>query len=99
MNTLNLNNTESINADSIFLVVDTELKDIYDIFATIDDLSNVSGMSLYIKPFPKRRFFYKPLDTKVKEPKNQNRIALYYPPSLATNIHTHTYKKKENGNM
>ena len=52
-------------------------------------------MSLYIKPFPKRRFFYKPLDTKVKEPKNQNRIALYYPPSLATNIHTHTYKKRK----
>ena len=44
MSSLNLNNTENINADSIFLVVGNEFKDIYDIFATIDDLSNVSGI-------------------------------------------------------
>ena len=44
MSILNLNNTENINADSIFLVVGDEFKDIYDIFATIDDLSNVSGI-------------------------------------------------------
>ena len=44
MSSLNLNNTENINADSIFLVVGNEFKNIYDIFATIDDLSNVSGI-------------------------------------------------------
>ena len=44
MSGLNLNNTENINADSIFLVVGNEFKNIYDIFATIDDLSNVSGI-------------------------------------------------------
>ena len=40
---LALNNTESVIADSIFLLVNTELKNIYDIFATIDDLNNVTG--------------------------------------------------------
>ena len=44
MSILNLNNTENKNADNIFLVVGDEFKDIYDIFATIDDLSNVSGI-------------------------------------------------------
>ena len=43
MGTLNLNNTENINADRIFLVADTELKNIYDIFATIDALNSVTG--------------------------------------------------------
>ena len=40
---LSLNNTESVVADSIHLIVGTELKSIYDIFATIDDLDNVTG--------------------------------------------------------
>ena len=40
---LALNNTESVIADSIFLLVNTEIKNIYDIFATIDDLNNVTG--------------------------------------------------------
>ena len=31
---LSLNNTESVIADSIHLIVGTELKNIYDIFAT-----------------------------------------------------------------
>ena len=44
MSGLNLNNTENINADSIFLVVGNEFKNMYDIFATIDDLSNASGI-------------------------------------------------------
>ena len=44
-NGLSLNNTESIVADHIFLLVDTELKNIYDIFATVDDLSNVTGFN------------------------------------------------------
>ena len=44
MSGLNLNNTENINADSIFLVVGDEFKNIYDIFATIDDLNNVTGL-------------------------------------------------------
>ena len=42
-NGLSLNNTESVIADHLFLLVDTELKNIYDIFATIDDLNNVTG--------------------------------------------------------
>ena len=41
---LSLNNTESVIADSIFLLVNTEIKNIYDIFATISDLDNVSGI-------------------------------------------------------
>ena len=44
MSGLNLNNTENINADSIFLVVGDEFKNIYDIFATIDALNNVTGL-------------------------------------------------------
>ena len=40
---LSLNNTESVIADSIHLIVGNELKNIFDIFATIDDLSNVTG--------------------------------------------------------
>ena len=40
---LALNNTESVIADNIFLLVNTELKNIYDIFATIADLNNVTG--------------------------------------------------------
>ena len=40
---LSLNNTESVIADNIFLLVDTELKNIYDIFATIQDLNNITA--------------------------------------------------------
>ena len=40
---LSLNNTESVIADEIHLIVGTELKSIYDIFATIDDFDNVTG--------------------------------------------------------
>ena len=38
---LSLNNTESVIADSIHLIVGTELKSIYDIFATIADLNDL----------------------------------------------------------
>ena len=40
---LALNNTESVIADNICVLVNTELKNIYDIFATIADLNNVTG--------------------------------------------------------
>ena len=41
---LSLSNTERVIADSIFLIVDSELKDIYDIFLTKSDASTIVGL-------------------------------------------------------
>ena len=44
MSTLNLNNTENIIADNIFLVVADQFKDIYDIFITQSQASTIVGL-------------------------------------------------------